>query len=39
VLDTRELRAELEEVPLNNPQVARLIHNSVESSLIEIMRG
>lgn len=39
VLDTRELRAELEEVPLNNPQVARLIHDGVESGLNEIMRG
>jgi hypothetical protein len=39
VLDTRELRAELEDVPLNHPQVARLIHDNVESSLNEIMRG
>jgi len=39
VLDTRELRAELEDIPLNHPQVARLIHDSVESSLNEIMRG
>lgn len=39
VLDTRELRAELEDIPLNHPQVARLIHDNVESSLNELMRA
>ena len=36
VLDTREIRAELEEIPLNNPQVVNLIRQNVVAGLQEI---
>ena len=36
ILDTREIREELEEVPLNNPEVALLIKENIESGLKEI---
>jgi hypothetical protein len=36
VLDTREIREELEEIPLNNPEVALFIKENVESGLNEI---
>jgi len=39
LLDTREIRAELEEVPLNNPEVIRLIHDNVVAGLDEIGPG
>jgi hypothetical protein len=38
-LDTRELREELEEVPLNNPAVIGFIRDSVDSGLKEINAG
>ncbi|MEW6531838.1 MAG: ATP-binding protein [Thermodesulfobacteriota bacterium] len=38
-LDTRELREELEEVPLNNPAVIGFIRDSVDSGLREINAG
>jgi Histidine kinase-, DNA gyrase B-, and HSP90-like ATPase len=38
-LDTREIRAELEEVPLNNPEVIRLIHDDLLGGLQEIAPG
>ncbi len=36
LLDTREIRAELEEVPLNSPEVVRLIREDLLSGLEEI---
>ncbi|MBM4327254.1 MAG: ATP-binding protein [Deltaproteobacteria bacterium] len=38
-LDTRDLREELEEVPLNNPAVIEFIRKSVASGLKEINAG
>jgi anti-sigma regulatory factor (Ser/Thr protein kinase) len=35
-LDTRELRAELEEVPLNNPEVVRWVRNNIKAGLEEL---
>ncbi len=36
VLDTRDIRPELEEIPLNNPEVMLLIRDSIESGLGEL---
>lgn len=36
VLDTRELRSELEEIPLNSPVVVSLIRENLESGLQEV---
>lgn len=36
LLDTRELRSELEEIPLNNPEVIRLIRENLASGLKEV---
>ena len=35
-LDTREIRRELEEIPLNNPQVVGLIRNNLLEGLMEL---
>jgi len=35
-LDTREIRSELEEIPLNNPEVIRLIRENLASGLQEV---
>jgi len=37
ILDTRELRLELEEIPINNPQVIGLIRENILSGLHEIV--
>lgn len=39
VLDTREIRAELEEIPLNNPQVMNLIRENLRTGLKEVAQG
>ncbi len=39
VLDTRELREELEEIPLNMPEVVRLIRDNLYGGLAEIGAG
>lgn len=39
LLDTREIRAELEEIPVNNPEVIRFIRQSLASGLEEIGVG
>lgn len=36
ILDTREIRSELEEIPLNNPEVMNLIRESLVSGLSEL---
>jgi DNA topoisomerase VI subunit B len=36
ILDTREIRAELEEIPLNNPQVVNLIREDVVAGLRQV---
>jgi hypothetical protein len=36
ILDTREIRSELEEIPINNPQVIGLIRDNILSGLREI---
>lgn len=36
ILDTREIRLELEEIPLNNPQVVNLIRDNVLAGLNEV---
>jgi len=36
LLDTREIRSELEEIPLNNPEVIRLIRENLASGLEEV---
>jgi hypothetical protein len=38
-LDTREIRAELEEIPLNNPEVIRFIRDNLVAGLQEIAAG
>jgi len=35
-LDTRQIRSELEEIPLNNPEVIRLIRENLASGLQEV---
>jgi hypothetical protein len=35
-LDTREIRSELDEIPLNNPEVIRLIRENLASGLQEV---
>jgi hypothetical protein len=37
ILDTREIRSELEEIPINNPQVIGLIRDNILSGLSEIV--
>jgi hypothetical protein len=37
ILDTREIRLELEEIPINNPQVIGLIRDNILSGLSEIV--
>ncbi|MGO9566037.1 MAG: ATP-binding protein [Desulfomonilaceae bacterium] len=37
ILDTREIRLELEEIPINNPQVIGLIRDNILSGLQEIV--
>lgn len=39
LLDTREIRAELEEIPLNNPEVIRFIRENLASGLEEVGAG
>jgi len=39
LLDTREIRAELEEIPLNTPEVVGLIRENILSGLQEIASG
>lgn len=39
LLDTREIRAELEEIPLNSPEVVRLIRQNLASGLEEVGAG
>ena len=34
--DTRELRAELEEIPINQPDVVTLINNNLQEGLKEL---
>jgi hypothetical protein len=36
LLDTREIRSELEEIPLNKPEVIRLIRENLASGLEEV---
>jgi hypothetical protein len=36
VLDTREIRAELEEIPLNNPEVVHLIRDNLREGLTSL---
>jgi hypothetical protein len=39
LLDTREIRRELEDIPMNNPEVVRLIHENLMAGLEEIGAG
>lgn len=39
VLDTREIRAELEEIPLNHPEVVSLIRENLKAGLKEVAQG
>ena len=39
ILDTRDIRLELEEIPINNPQVIGLIRDNILSGLHEIVSG
>ncbi len=38
-LDTREIRAELEEIPLNHPEVIQLVRDNIVAGLEEIAPG
>lgn len=39
VLDTRELRPDLEELPLNNPGILQLIRDNVKEGIEEVAKG